>query len=676
MALSVVQANPTSTVKVTTNPYQTPVMPRGPAIQTSPSFVGPTFNLQGSAPALQGGSSYQLQPAAPASVLQPAAPAPYLQPAATASQIQPAATANYIQPAASASMIQPSVGGSPKLPSPTSSASPSGQTFGFMDGSTYNSNGVQVAPPTPNINTGGGFSFMDNSGFTGNGQYAPPTPSYTPPTPSYNPPPQYQDYSQSVPQVPQIDTSKLDSLEKQLETYTQLSPEEIAAQAALNQQNEAYLQGSENTRNKVIPMEFITGQLESLDRANSLKQIPLQQQLALAQAKRQTALDASKYALSYEQDKAKLAQDQAYKMAELSKPITVAPGGSLVNPQTGQSLYQNPALGNYQANPLTGQLFDTRTGQSQGGGFTSNSGSISIPGNTLAAQNNNPGNLRFAGQAGATQGAGGFAKFSSPEAGFQALVNQIQLDASRGATLSSFINKYAPPSENNTSQYIQQAMQALGVSANTPLSQININSLSSFMAKKESGTTVGQSNLGTDVIGQLAQQVKQNPNLLQTLPDAQQKAVIARLAQNGQNIPQAQTTEAKNKQQSIGVLQNTVNSLEQLGNQIGWKGVGGAFQGSISQFLAKNFGTGSQQEQMLRSYIGQVQGTIAKERGGTSFTPNEQALLETYTPTINDSPLVIQSKLAVLKDFINNTVSSYGGQGGQTSNNDPLNLGI
>ena len=39
----------------------------------------------------------------------------------------------------------------------------------------------------------------------------------------------------------------------------------------------------------------------------------------------------------------------------------------------------------------------------------------------LNIRNNNPGNLRFVGQAGATPGEGGFAKFETPQAGLDAL---------------------------------------------------------------------------------------------------------------------------------------------------------------------------------------------------------------------------------------------------------------
>ena len=109
----------------------------------------------------------------------------------------------------------------------------------------------------------------------------------------------------------------------------------------------------------------------------------------------------------------------------------------------------------------------------------------------LAALNNNPGNLKFAHQTGATPGVGGFARFESPEGGYQALMNQIRLDASRGYTLSQYITKYAPPSENDTALYIEQACQSLGIDANTPLAKVDFHRLAAFQSRKESGTIVG-----------------------------------------------------------------------------------------------------------------------------------------------------------------------------------------
>ena len=117
---------------------------------------------------------------------------------------------------------------------------------------------------------------------------------------------------------------------------------------------------------------------------------------------------------------------------------------------------------------------------------------ISVDGvSRLAGLNNNPGNLKFVHQAGATPGVGGFAHFQTPQDGYRALLDQIHLDARRGYTLEQYITKYAPPSENDTSLYIAQASQALGVDSSTPLSQIDFNKLAAFQARKESGTIIG-----------------------------------------------------------------------------------------------------------------------------------------------------------------------------------------
>jgi hypothetical protein len=107
----------------------------------------------------------------------------------------------------------------------------------------------------------------------------------------------------------------------------------------------------------------------------------------------------------------------------------------------------------------------------------------------LASRNNNPGNLKFRGQPGATQGEGGFAKFDDPDVGFQALKTQIALDTARGATLESYINKYAPPSENDTPAYLSDASKAIGVPPQTPLYRVNHDALARFQAKRESGFT-------------------------------------------------------------------------------------------------------------------------------------------------------------------------------------------
>jgi hypothetical protein len=102
---------------------------------------------------------------------------------------------------------------------------------------------------------------------------------------------------------------------------------------------------------------------------------------------------------------------------------------------------------------------------------------------SVAYQNNNPGNLVYAGQPGATRGAGGFAAFSSYNAGYTALTNQITLDATRGTdingnpttTVSELLSSWAPSSDpqNDTPAYITSVASQTGYDPNAPLSSLD-----------------------------------------------------------------------------------------------------------------------------------------------------------------------------------------------------------
>jgi hypothetical protein len=89
---------------------------------------------------------------------------------------------------------------------------------------------------------------------------------------------------------------------------------------------------------------------------------------------------------------------------------------------------------------------------------------------SIAYRNNNPGNLMYAGQPGATSGPGGFAVFPDYQTGYNALLNQISLDASRGETISQFISKYAPAAGgNDPTTYASNVAAALVLSPGDPL---------------------------------------------------------------------------------------------------------------------------------------------------------------------------------------------------------------
>ena len=102
------------------------------------------------------------------------------------------------------------------------------------------------------------------------------------------------------------------------------------------------------------------------------------------------------------------------------------------------------------------------------------------PNGSVSYQNNNPGNLVYAGQAGATQGPNGFAVFPTYDAGLQALYNQLGLYSSGACgacggqplTIQQMANIYAPASQpgNDPIAYGNNMAAALGVSPDTLLS--------------------------------------------------------------------------------------------------------------------------------------------------------------------------------------------------------------
>lgn len=68
----------------------------------------------------------------------------------------------------------------------------------------------------------------------------------------------------------------------------------------------------------------------------------------------------------------------------------------------------------------------------------------------VAIKNNNPGNLKFANQPGATQGENGFAVFQTADEGAQALINDIQAKYNSGkySTINDLMSVYSPDSDN------------------------------------------------------------------------------------------------------------------------------------------------------------------------------------------------------------------------------------
>ncbi|EID9932631.1 lytic transglycosylase [Salmonella enterica] len=101
-------------------------------------------------------------------------------------------------------------------------------------------------------------------------------------------------------------------------------------------------------------------------------------------------------------------------------------------------------------------------------------------------RNNNPGNLNFAGQAGAEleRPGGRFARFETAFDGLRALSRQLVLYAGRGInSVEKIISTWAPASDNNnTAAYIQAVSQRLGVDPRVALNLNDPQTMSALMS--------------------------------------------------------------------------------------------------------------------------------------------------------------------------------------------------
>ncbi|WP_024166980.1 hypothetical protein, partial [Escherichia coli] len=101
-------------------------------------------------------------------------------------------------------------------------------------------------------------------------------------------------------------------------------------------------------------------------------------------------------------------------------------------------------------------------------------------------RNNNPGNLNFAGQAGASleRPGGRFARFETAFDGLRALARQLMLYAGRGInSVEKIISTWAPASDNNnTTAYIRAVSQRLGVAPRAALNMSDPQTMSALMS--------------------------------------------------------------------------------------------------------------------------------------------------------------------------------------------------
>src|SRR5208282_4855431 len=91
----------------------------------------------------------------------------------------------------------------------------------------------------------------------------------------------------------------------------------------------------------------------------------------------------------------------------------------------------------------------------------------------LPTRDNNPGDLRHA--PGASHEPGnpdGIASFKTVAEGWAALDRQLSLYAERGLTLQQAVYRFAPPSENDSTAYLQFICKGLNCPAQTPMAAV------------------------------------------------------------------------------------------------------------------------------------------------------------------------------------------------------------
>lgn len=156
--------------------------------------------------------------------------------------------------------------------------------------------------------------------------------------------------------------------------------------------------------------------------------------------------------------------------------------------------------------------------------------------NPLSVRNNNPGNMRPVG------GNEGFQSFETPEAGLQAMANDLRLkingqsQAMKGKfgpnyqpTLRNVISTWAPPGENDTQAYINAVSQKTGIPADKPLTEADIARIQPAMIEQEGGSAASEYFGG-----------QESPSALQSfsgVQETQEPEVLSQLAKLAQIDP-------------------------------------------------------------------------------------------------------------------------------------------
>lgn len=111
----------------------------------------------------------------------------------------------------------------------------------------------------------------------------------------------------------------------------------------------------------------------------------------------------------------------------------------------------------------------------------------------LGIRNNNAGNIRATGKwqewVGAVDENKGFIVFDTPINGLRALARTLRTyrDVYGVNTIHGIINRYAPPTENVTTSYVEHMVEVVGKQPFEPLADVDYPSLMAGIIKHENG---------------------------------------------------------------------------------------------------------------------------------------------------------------------------------------------
>lgn len=275
---------------------------------------------------------------------------------------------------------------------------------------------------------------------------------------------------------------------------------------------------------------------------------------------------------------------------------------------------------------------------------------IAIPnaqGTTLADRNNNPGNLVFAGQPGATKSASGYASFADPQDGVNANLHQIDRDINVHGynTIDSLVDHWASTSKpEERAAYKVALSRSLGKQPDAKLTSADVPNLLPIMAKQEGYS--GSINSGTSTDG------KPSQTRMVTLPNGDVVPAMLikaskmgqqtnRQAQAGINYDMAKSADATLTQAEMnGDIPSKHPILDMLPNWYASLPLPGATEKGkllVTDNAAKHFS--------------QEANTLYHPQGGSQFTQEEQDHL--VVPGRFDTNDLTSSKAAYRRNVMN-----------------------